>query len=83
MKTLLLGMLGAYQQLISPLLGGRCRYYPSCSEYAKIAIQELGVLKGVFLAANRLLRCVPWCDGGIDDVPNRYAGLRIGGTNAR
>ncbi|MDR1033676.1 MAG: membrane protein insertion efficiency factor YidD, partial [Bifidobacteriaceae bacterium] len=74
MKTILLGMLGGYQQLISPLFGGRCRYYPSCSEYAKVAITKFGALRGTFLAIDRLLRCVPFSDGGIDEVPNLYVG---------
>jgi putative membrane protein insertion efficiency factor len=46
-----------------------CRYYPSCSAYAVLALQRHGVLRGSWLAVRRLLRCHPWAAGGIDDVP--------------
>ncbi|MGD9696703.1 MAG: membrane protein insertion efficiency factor YidD [Thermoleophilia bacterium] len=55
-----------YQRTVSPLLGQRCKYYPSCSEYAVQAIREFGVARGVVLAAWRLLRCNPWSHGGVD-----------------
>lgn len=58
-----------YQRYISPLSGPRCRYYPSCSSYAVTAIEKHGALRGTRLAVWRLLRCNPWTDGGIDDVP--------------
>ena len=58
----------AYQLLLSPLLGPRCRYYPSCSEYAAQAIQRYGILRGLVLAGWRLLRCNPWSRGGFDPV---------------
>ena len=58
----------AYQLLFSPMLGARCRYYPSCSEYAAQAIQRFGILRGVVLASWRLLRCNPWSRGGFDPV---------------
>jgi putative membrane protein insertion efficiency factor len=58
----------AYQLLLSPLLGPRCRYYPSCSEYAAQAIQRYGILRGLVLAGWRLLRCNPWSRGGVDPV---------------
>jgi uncharacterized protein len=61
-----------YQRLVSPLLGARCRFYPSCSEYAAQAIERHGALKGTYLAARRLLRCHPWHEGGIDEVPARH-----------
>jgi putative membrane protein insertion efficiency factor len=57
-----------YQRLVSPLLGPRCRYYPSCSEYAAQAVMRYGILRGVVLAAWRVLRCNPWSHGGIDPV---------------
>jgi hypothetical protein len=60
-----------YQRLISPALGQRCKYYPSCSEYAVQAIARFGILRGVVLAGWRLLRCNPWSDGGFDPVENQ------------
>lgn len=67
--TLLLSLLRAYRYAISPLLGNRCRFYPSCSEYASCALQEHGVLKGLWLTVRRLLRCHPLHSGGFDPVP--------------
>jgi uncharacterized protein len=60
-----------YQLLISPLLGQRCKYYPSCSEYAAQAIQRFGILRGLVLAGWRLLRCNPWSRGGLDPVEDQ------------
>jgi putative membrane protein insertion efficiency factor len=60
-----------YQWLVSPLLGQRCKYYPSCSEYAVQAIQRFGILRGLVLAGWRLLRCNPWSHGGLDPVENQ------------
>jgi uncharacterized protein len=57
-----------YQRLISPALGARCKYYPSCSEYAAQAIERFGILRGLVLAGWRLLRCNPWSHGGFDPV---------------
>lgn len=65
----LVGGVRWYQRYISPLSGPRCRYYPSCSSYAVTAIEKHGALRGTRLAVWRLLRCNPWTDGGIDDVP--------------
>ena len=58
----------AYQLLLSPMVGQRCKYYPSCSEYAAQAIQRYGILRGLVLAGWRLLRCNPWSQGGFDPV---------------
>jgi uncharacterized protein len=58
----------AYQRLLSPLLVPRCRYYPSCSQYAVEAVRRYGILRGLVLAAWRLLRCNPWSHGGYDPV---------------
>ncbi len=60
-----------YQVLISPALGQRCKYYPSCSHYAVQAIQRFGILRGLVLAAWRLLRCNPFSSGGFDPVENQ------------
>jgi len=57
-----------YQRVISPLIPPRCKYYPSCSEYAVQAITEFGILRGLVLAAWRLLRCNPFSHGGFDPV---------------
>jgi len=58
-----------YQLVISPLLGPRCRFYPSCSAYAVEALTRHGALRGSWLAVRRLSRCHPWNPGGIDPVP--------------
>jgi uncharacterized protein len=65
LKTLIRG----YQLTLSPMLGPRCRFYPSCSDYAIEAIDRHGGLTGLRLAIWRLLRCQPWNSGGIDEVP--------------
>jgi uncharacterized protein len=60
-----------YQRLISPALGQRCKYYPSCSQYAVQAIGTFGILRGLILAGWRLLRCNPFSHGGFDPVENQ------------
>jgi hypothetical protein len=57
-----------YRRFVSPALPRRCKYHPSCSEYAVEAIRTYGVLRGLVLAAWRLLRCNPWSHGGVDPV---------------
>jgi len=69
-KRLLLLVIRAYQLTISALLGSRCRFYPSCSEYALQAIETHGVLKGGGLAAVRICKCHPFHEGGVDLVPS-------------
>ncbi len=64
-------LIRAYQIALSPLLGPRCRYLPSCSEYAAEAVTVHGVLRGGRLALARLARCHPWGGSGIDPVPPR------------
>ena len=61
----------AYRAVVSPLIGPRCKYHPTCSRYALDAIQEVGVVRGLILAAWRLLRCNPWSHGGVDHVRDR------------
>ena len=63
--------LRAYRRWLSPLLGARCRYYPSCSAYAEQAVTELGLFKGSIVAFWRLLRCNPFSPGGIDPLESR------------
>ena len=69
MKTLLCGFLKVYRYAVSPMLGERCRFHPSCSSYALEAIERLGVLRGSWLAMRRVARCHPWHPGGYDPVP--------------
>ncbi|WP_158773799.1 membrane protein insertion efficiency factor YidD [Cobetia sp. L2A1] len=72
MTGLLVGLLRGYQLVISPLLGPRCRFYPSCSHYGLEAIKEHGPLKGFWLTLKRLSRCHPLGGpGGVDPVPLR------------
>lgn len=66
---LLLLLVEGYRVLLSPLLGGHCRFWPSCSVYAQEAIQKHGARRGGSLALARLLRCQPFHRGGIDPVP--------------
>jgi putative membrane protein insertion efficiency factor len=65
----LLFIIKLYQWFISPLIGSRCRFEPSCSHYAAEAIQKKGLISGVWLAARRVGRCHPWHPGGYDPVP--------------
>ena len=60
-----------YQRVISPAFGSRCKYYPSCSDYAAQAISRFGILRGLVLAGWRLLRCNPWSHGGFDPVEDQ------------
>ncbi|HHE46630.1 MAG TPA: membrane protein insertion efficiency factor YidD [Bacteroidetes bacterium] len=62
-------MISGYQRFISPLFGARCRFYPTCSEYAMQALKKHGACRGAMLSAWRLLKCGPWHPGGIDQVP--------------
>ncbi|RMD87360.1 MAG: membrane protein insertion efficiency factor YidD [Candidatus Dadabacteria bacterium] len=63
-----------YKKGLSPFLGCRCRFYPTCSAYFAEALKEHGLLKGVCLGLYRLLRCNPFCEGGIDPVPKDFCG---------
>jgi putative membrane protein insertion efficiency factor len=71
LTRLLLAPIRAYQRWISPGLPRRCKYHPTCSDYATEAIRELGPARGSILAGWRLLRCNPFSGGGIDDVSDR------------
>jgi putative membrane protein insertion efficiency factor len=69
MRYVLLALIRAYQYLLRPLLGANCRFYPSCSDYAREAVERYGALKGSWLALRRILRCHPYHPGGYDPVP--------------
>jgi putative membrane protein insertion efficiency factor len=71
MRAALTAAIRGYQRLVSPLLGPRCRFYPSCSSYALQAVSVHGAGKGSVLAVARICRCHPWHPGGVDPVPPR------------
>ncbi len=68
MKNFIISSINFYQKFISPFLPQSCRFYPTCSQYAKEAIEKYGIKKGIFKAAKRLLKCHPFHPGGIDKV---------------
>jgi uncharacterized protein len=76
MRRVLMSLIRVYQWTLSPMLGARCRFYPSCSCYAHEALERHGALRGTWLAAKRLSRCHPLCAGGYDPVPDQRTGLR-------
>ena len=69
MKVVLLLLIRFYRGFLSPLMPPSCRYIPTCSEYAMIAVEKYGAAKGSFLAIKRILRCHPFHKGGYDPVP--------------
>jgi putative membrane protein insertion efficiency factor len=73
LKTLLiqplLWLIRGYQLTIAPMLGPRCRFYPSCSEYSMESLRRHGLFRGLWLTVRRLGRCHPWHPGGFDPVP--------------
>lgn len=66
------GLILVYRYGISPLLGPRCRFHPSCSAYGLEALGRFGLARGLWLLAARLVRCHPWHPGGVDPVPERF-----------
>ncbi|MDP3744906.1 MAG: membrane protein insertion efficiency factor YidD [Methylotenera sp.] len=66
---LLVGIVKAYQLILSPMIGQQCRFYPTCSQYAIEAIRKHGAFLGSYLTVRRLLRCHPWHAGGHDPIP--------------
>ncbi len=72
MKTLLIFLIDGYRLLLSPFFGTQCRFYPTCSSYAREAIETHGALKGSWLTVCRISKCHPWHEGGIDNVPPRH-----------
>jgi uncharacterized protein len=71
LAAILIAPIRLYQRFISPAFAPRCRYYPTCSEYAVQSLRELGPVRGSILAAWRLLRCNPFSHGGVDEVSDR------------
>jgi len=71
-SRILIAFIRVYQYTLSPMLGQRCKYYPSCSNYAIDALREYGAIRGTGMAAWRLLRCNPFSNGGYDPVLLRH-----------
>jgi putative membrane protein insertion efficiency factor len=71
LRGILVAPIRLYQRTLSPALPARCKYHPSCSEYAVQAVRRYGVMRGVVLAGWRLLRCNPWSHGGVDFVEDQ------------
>ena len=69
LAALFVALIKVYQILVSPFFGAKCRYLPSCSEYATDAIGKYGPLRGALLAVKRILRCHPWGGSGYDPLP--------------
>jgi uncharacterized protein len=71
LRTLAIAPIRFYQRAVSPALPRRCKYHPTCSQYAVDAVRSYGILRGIVLAAWRLLRCNPWSHGGVDFVEDQ------------
>jgi len=80
-RALLIGLVRGYRLLLSPWLGSSCRFEPSCSLYSLQALQTHGAMAGSYLTLARLVRCHPWCAGGLDPVPAKKPGLFTGLIN--
>ena len=65
---ILIRLIKGYKFLISPLLGNSCRYFPTCSEYSIEALNEFGLVKGIYLSLKRIISCHPWGKGGFDPI---------------
>ena len=76
MKLVLLGLIRFYQLTLSSVMGRQCRYLPTCSDYARQAIEKHGAWCGTRLAVRRILRCHPWGGEGFDPVPDHPPGCR-------
>jgi uncharacterized protein len=71
LRTIAIVPIRFYQRAISPAMPRRCKYHPTCSQYAVDAVRSYGILRGIVLAAWRLLRCNPWSHGGVDFVEDQ------------
>jgi putative membrane protein insertion efficiency factor len=71
LKQIFIFPIRLYQRYLSPLLGKNCRFEPTCSHYTAEAIQEWGVLKGIYMGARRIFKCHPWGGFGYDPVPKK------------
>lgn len=69
-QTVLIWLIKAYRVAISPWFGAKCRFHPTCSQYAIDAISEHGMIKGCWLSGKRILKCHPFSEGGFDPVPS-------------
>ena len=69
MQTALIILVKTYRVAVSPMLGPRCRFHPTCSAYALEALRQFGAARGAWLAVRRIARCHPWHPGGYDPVP--------------
>jgi uncharacterized protein len=74
-QFLLVALVKGYRYLLKPWLGNACRFEPTCSAYTLAALERHGACAGAYLGVARLLRCHPWCDGGLDPVPDRPPAL--------
>lgn len=77
-RQALIAFVQGYRLFFKAWLGSGCRFEPSCSAYALQALQSHGAARGAALTTGRLLRCHPWCDGGLDPVPDAAVGLFTG-----
>ena len=73
-RQTLIGLVRGYRLLLKPWLGNACRFEPTCSAYTLQALQQHGAIAGTALGGWRILRCHPWCDGGMDPVPHALHG---------
>ena len=78
MQRLLMGVVRGYRLFLSPWLGSSCRFEPTCSVYSLQALEQHGAAAGSYLTVRRLARCHPWCEGGLDPVPQELPrGMRL------
>ena len=75
--ALLLAMIQIYRWTLAYVVGGRCRFYPSCSRYGEQAIRAHGPARGLWLTVRRIARCHPWNPGGVDEVPPPNEGAAV------